>query len=52
MTKAAMSQLSYNLACEWARDNIRVNIVSPWYIGTPLAEQVRNVVTRNPMWIL
>lgn len=30
MTKAAMSQLTYNLACEWAPDNIRVNIVSPW----------------------
>ena len=40
MTKASMNQMAYNLACEWARDGIRVNVVSPWYINTPLAEQV------------
>ncbi len=40
MTKAAMTQLTYNLAVEWAKNNIRVNIVSPWYIDTPLAAQV------------
>ena len=40
MTKAAMSQLTYNLACEWGRENIRVNCVCPWYIRTPLADQV------------
>ena len=40
MTKAAMCQLSANLACEWAALGIRVNVVSPWYIRTDLAEQV------------
>lgn len=40
MTKAAMNQLAKNLACEWAPDSIRVNSVAPWYIRTPLAEQV------------
>jgi len=40
MTKAAMNQMTYNLACEWAKDNIRVNVISPWYIETPLAQQV------------
>lgn len=30
MTKAAMAQLSKNLACEWAQDGIRVNNVAPW----------------------
>ncbi len=40
MTKAAMNQLTYNLACEWGRSNIRVNAVSPWYIRTPLVEPV------------
>ncbi|MCB0315511.1 MAG: SDR family NAD(P)-dependent oxidoreductase, partial [Calditrichaeota bacterium] len=35
MTKAAMVQLSRNLAVEWAKDNIRVNVVAPWYIRTP-----------------
>lgn len=45
MTKAAMNQLTYNLAVEWARDNIRVNVISPWYIETPLAQQVLKNVT-------
>lgn len=40
MTKAALIQLSRNLACEWADDKIRVNAVAPWYINTPLAAQV------------
>ena len=33
----AMNQLTKNLACEWAKDNIRTNGVAPWYIKTPLA---------------
>ncbi|TXG74162.1 hypothetical protein EZV62_002741 [Acer yangbiense] len=37
-TKGAMNQLAKNLACEWARDNIRANSVAPWAIKTPLAE--------------
>ncbi len=40
MTKAAMNQMTANLAVEWASDNIRVNAIAPWYIQTPLAEQV------------
>jgi tropinone reductase I len=39
-TKAAMNQLTGNLACEWGPDLIRVNAVTPWYINTPLAQQV------------
>ncbi|XP_060668201.1 tropinone reductase homolog At5g06060-like isoform X2 [Ziziphus jujuba] len=35
---AAMNQLTKNLACEWAKDNIRSNCVAPWFIRTPLAE--------------
>jgi len=42
MTKAALSQLTRNLAVEWAQDNIRVNAVAPWYTKTPLVEQVLN----------
>ncbi|MBX9721573.1 MAG: glucose 1-dehydrogenase [Candidatus Obscuribacterales bacterium] len=38
MTKAALSQLTRNLACEWAADNIRVNCVAPGFIATPLTE--------------
>lgn len=36
----AMNQLTKNLACEWAKDNIRTNCVAPWYIKTSLVEHV------------
>jgi len=56
MTKAAMLQLTRNLAVEWAKDNIRVNAVAPWYIKTPLASPVLNnpekltgILSRTPM---
>ena len=56
MTKAAESQLTKNLACEWAGDGIRVNCCAPWYIYTPLAAPVldnpafrKEVESRTPM---
>jgi len=56
MTKAAMSQMGYNLACEWAAEKIRINTVSPWYIDTPLVQPVLSdptalqaVLARTPM---
>lgn len=39
-TKGAINQLTKNLACEWAKDNIRSNAVAPWYIKTSMVEQV------------
>ncbi|CAN0854384.1 Tropinone reductase homolog At2g29170 [Linum grandiflorum] len=36
MTKAAMVQLTKDLACEWAKDQIRINCVAPWFIVTPI----------------
>ncbi|XP_056175869.1 tropinone reductase homolog At5g06060-like [Syzygium oleosum] len=55
-TKGAMNQLTKNLACEWAKDNIRSNSVAPWFIMTPLAEPVlsdkkfhEEVIARTPL---
>lgn len=56
MTKAALHQLTRNLACEWAEDGIRVNTVAPWYIRTQRSEPVLadpdyldEVLARTPM---
>ncbi|WP_133501036.1 SDR family oxidoreductase [Cognatilysobacter terrigena] len=34
MAKAALHQMTRNLAVEWADDGVRVNAVAPWYIRT------------------
>lgn len=39
-TKGALNQLTKDLACEWAKDNIRSNSVAPWFIRTPLVDRV------------
>jgi Tropinone reductase 1 len=56
MSKAALVQLTKNLAVEWAKDGIRVNLVAPWYIRTPLVVHLLNnknyfdsVLERTPM---
>ncbi|KAL4332750.1 hypothetical protein GQ457_07G042100 [Hibiscus cannabinus] len=55
-TKGAINQLTRNLACEWAKDNIRSNAVAPWYIRTSMVEQVlsnkeylEEVYSRTPL---
>ncbi|XP_024196841.1 tropinone reductase homolog At1g07440 isoform X2 [Rosa chinensis] len=42
-TKGAMNQLAKTLACEWAKDKIRINSVAPAVIRTPLVEPVRYI---------
>ncbi|XAR66249.1 Tropinone reductase I [Bertholletia excelsa] len=37
-SKGAVNQLTKNLACEWAKDMIRCNCVTPFCIRTPLIE--------------
>lgn len=56
MTKAALVQLTRNLAVEWASDQIRVNAVAPWYTQTPLVKTLledkaylNEVLSRTPM---
>ncbi len=56
MSKAALVQLTRNLAVDWAREGIRVNLVAPWYTNTPLAQTrfkdpqyLKEVLDRTPM---
>ena len=56
MTKAAMIQMTKNMATDWARDGIRVNCVAPWFIETPLTQGVlaresdhQNIIASTPL---
>jgi Tropinone reductase 1 len=45
MSKAALIQYSKILACEWAQYKIRVNVVAPWMVMTPMLQEA---IASNP----
>ncbi|NER12386.1 SDR family oxidoreductase [Leptobacterium flavescens] len=56
MAKAGLLQQTRSLAVEWAKHNIRVNAISPWYTRTPLAapvfeqkERIEHIINRTPL---
>ncbi|KAL8161868.1 hypothetical protein V2J09_013357 [Rumex salicifolius] len=48
----AINPLTRNLACEWAKDNIRVNAVSPSYSRTQTTEKVQLLCPSSTSGIL
>ncbi|XP_030514615.1 tropinone reductase 1-like isoform X3 [Rhodamnia argentea] len=55
-SKGAINQLTKNLACEWAKDNIRINTVAPWGVKTTIAkpdpeirEEFMKLIAQTPL---
>ena len=56
MTKSAEIQMTRHLAVEWAEYGIRVNSIAPWFIRTPLTENLlaikekyNSIITKTPL---
>ncbi len=56
VSKAGVIQMTKHLAVEWARDNIRVNAIAPWYIETDIVkkylsnpDELNKIISRTPL---
>ncbi len=49
-SKAGVIQLTKSLAIEWAEHNIRVNSISPGYIGTELVRASKTLIPLIDVW--
>jgi len=49
-SKAGVVQLTKSLAVEWAKKNVRVNSISPGYIGTELISNASHLVPLIEKW--
>jgi Tropinone reductase 1 len=47
MSKSAEIQMTRHLAVEWAEYGIRVNSIAPWFIRTPLTENLLSIKEKH-----
>lgn len=48
----ALNQLAKNMACEWAKDNIRANAVVPWIIRGSGLDAFHSIATSRQVSLI
>jgi NAD(P)-dependent dehydrogenase (short-subunit alcohol dehydrogenase family) len=51
VSKAAVHHLTRSMAGEWAQHGVRVNVVAPTYIETPMVSTIEANRNRIPIWL-